>query len=98
MSDTNYGQQTDPFFGKRQYTGPAWTGKAVTPGDSYLPFLTRFLWIGGAGDVEVLLRDDDNVNGAPVVLKSVPAGTLLPLAARKVLATSTTATNIVALL
>lgn len=50
------------------------------------------LWVGGAGDVHVTMH-----SGAEVTFAAVPAGTLLRIAAKRVWATGTTATNIVAL-
>ena len=50
------------------------------------------LWVGGTGDLHVTMH-----SGAEVTFKAVPAGTLLRLAVRRVWATGTTATNIVAL-
>ena len=67
---------------------------AVTPDDdSNLPTLaTKGLWVGGAGNVKV-----GTVNGNTVTFNSVPAGILLRIQAKRVYATGTTATNIVAL-
>jgi hypothetical protein len=67
---------------------------AVTTHDTNeLSNVSRGLWIGGAGDVTVILADDS----AAVTLSAVPAGTLLPLQAKIVKATATTATLIIAL-
>ncbi len=95
----------DPFYGRKDYTGPMQHAFAVTPSDSVeLTAIPRGLYIGGAGDVTVILRGDP-INGTspatqtttvPVTYKAVPAGTLLPIAAAYVKATGTTATNIVA--
>lgn len=65
---------------------------AVTPNDSAdLSIAARSLWVGVAGDVSV-----DTVYGdTAVVLKNVQG--ILPLAVVRVRATSTTATDIVAL-
>ncbi len=72
---------------------PTYTGfVAVTPSDTAKISKTAGLWIGGAGSVAVL-----GVNSASVTFTNVAAGTLLPIAVTQVLATGTTATNIVAL-
>lgn len=72
---------------------PATSGAAVTPADGAdLGSVSRALWVGGAGDVKVTLRD-----GTAVTLTAVPAGSLLPLQCTRVWATGTTATAIVAL-
>lgn len=68
---------------------------AVTPSDaSDLTDLPKALYVGGYGDVSLILADDS----APVAFTGVAAGTILPVRARRVRATGTTATAIVALL
>ena len=64
----------------------------VVPSDSTNLIGVRGLWVGGAGVINVLAQNDTS----PVQL-TVPAGTLLPIFATRVYATSTTATLIVAL-
>ncbi len=67
--------------------------EAVTPDDAtYLTQITRGLWVGGGGNVNVEMS-----NGDVVLFSGVGAGSLLPLRVRRVLATTTTATLIVAL-
>lgn len=53
---------------------------------------TRAFWVGGTGDLSVLMA-----NGKVATFQSLPAGTLLPIAASKVFDTGTDATEIVAL-
>jgi hypothetical protein len=66
---------------------------AVVPhNDNDLAQPTRALWVGGAGTVAV-----DTVGGQTVTFTGVPAGTLLRVAVRRVRATGTSATNILAL-
>lgn len=66
---------------------------AVTPSDSTpLPWLSRGLFVGGAGDVVVVRRD-----GEQVTFTGVAAGTWLPIRVAGVMATGTTATSIVQL-
>lgn len=68
--------------------------RAVTPSDTY-PIKggpARALYVGGTGDVVAL-----NENAMPVTFVGVQAGSVLPIATIRVNATSTTATNIVAL-
>ena len=70
-------------------------GFAVTPNDSTdLPQPARSLWVGGAGNVVRQCRR----GGENLTFVGVPAGSVLPIAATRVLATSTTATSIIALL
>jgi hypothetical protein len=68
-------------------------GREVTPSDGApLTEAAAAMWIGGAGNVSVI-----TLNGQTVTLTSIPAGTLLPIAASWVKATGTTAVAIVAL-
>ena len=55
-------------------------------------FLVRGTYVGGAGDVVVVNPDDTTVT-----FVGVPAGTILPVQARRVNSTSTDATNMVGL-
>lgn len=67
---------------------------AVTPSDSTdLAAPARALYVGGSGNVKI----NDSGNGA-VTFYGVAAGSILPVMARRVYATGTTATNIVALI
>ena len=73
---------------------PAIRAAAVTPSDSTdLTFVTRALYVGGAGTVVVDMAE----TGTTISFVGVPAGTFLPLRVKRVRATSTTATSIVAL-
>jgi len=72
--------------------GPAVSAFEITKNDTTVfPSPTRYIYVGGAGDLAVLLSGDT----VPVTLSAVPAGTVLPLCATKVMATNTTATLIV---
>lgn len=71
---------------------PARNLAAVTPSDSTdLANVAKGLWVGGAGNVSIIAADDS----AAVLISGVAAGTLLPIRAKRVLATNTTATLIV---
>jgi hypothetical protein len=66
---------------------------AVTPHDTNaLGFPTSGLFVGGAGNLVVTM-----ISGSDVTFTGVLAGSLLPIEVSHVKATSTTATNIVAL-
>jgi hypothetical protein len=67
-------------------------GVAVTPSDSTVLDTTRALYIGGAGAVAVVTK-----GGTTLTFSAVPVGTVLRLRVTKVMATNTTATNILAL-
>ncbi len=74
-------------------TTPANTFAAVTTSDTAnLASTARALFVGTAGNMVVVGAD-----GVAVTFKNVAAGTLLPLNAVRVNATSTTAADIVAL-
>lgn len=71
---------------------PFYDAAAVTPSDSTdLPIQPRSLYIGGSGTLVV-----DMQGGATVTFTAVPVG-ILEIRARRVRATGTTATNILAL-
>ena len=73
---------------------------AVTPSNTVnIPFVGGgdinwdcVLYVGGAGNLRVLTAGEDDVT-----FSNVAAGTFIPVQVKRVFATSTTATNIVAL-
>lgn len=72
---------------------PAEDAGAVTPSDSTnLTRTARALYVGGAGNVVVI-----TASGTAVTFTNVQAGSIIPVRARRVNSTNTTATNIVAL-
>ena len=86
MAQDNFGR---PY----SLESPAYSAAAVTPSDSAdMTYVSRGIYVGVTGDVAVNMAG----SGAGVTFKAVPAGTLLPIAVARVLATGTTATNIVA--
>lgn len=73
--------------------GPASHGFAVAPSDSsLLSETTRGVYVGTGGNIAALL-----LSGASVTFTSVPSGALLPVRLTKIMATGTSASNIVAL-
>lgn len=78
----------------RDPTVAAGSGAAVTPDDNAnLAQTARALYVGGAGNLAVILDRDTSA----ITFLSVAAGTLLPIRARRVMSTNTTATSILAL-
>lgn len=75
--------------------GSATSAVAITPHDTNdLTDITRGLFVGTGGNVSLILADDS----VAVLFKNVPAGVVLPLRVKRVRATNTTATDLVALL
>ncbi|OYX42426.1 MAG: hypothetical protein B7Z02_12015 [Rhodobacterales bacterium 32-67-9] len=74
-------------------TAPARDAQAVVPNDAAdLPMLPRAIFVGQTGNVSARLA-----GGQSVVFESVQAGSILPIRARGINATGTTAAGIVAL-
>jgi hypothetical protein len=72
-------------------TGPADNQVAITPSDTTdLAYISRALFIGGAGNIVVT-----PASGQANITYTVPAGMILPIRVSRVIATGTTATNIV---
>lgn len=75
-------------------TAPYRTAADIVPDDDdLLESPTRAIYIGGAGDLTVLLARDED----PVTFTNVAAGSILQVLAVKVLATGTTATSLISL-
>lgn len=84
----------DTFVSAPIADGPDYRAFSITPSNSTVfTAPTRELWVGGGGAVAVLLNGDTS----PVTLAGVVTGTKLSVSATKVMATNTTATNIVGL-
>ena len=67
--------------------------EAITTSDTVdLPKLTRGLYVGGAGNVAVVGTDD-----VVTIFTGALVGSILPVVAKRVNATSTTATSLIAL-
>lgn len=78
--------------------GVASNAVAITPDDDNDTNEIGVLYIGGAGDVTVVVdaAKADNQGDFPVVtFSAIPAGSWLPIRVKRVMATDTTATNIV---
>ncbi len=74
-------------------TAPASHGFAITPSDTLdLAEVTRAIYVGGSGNVSVIMS-----SGAEIALIGLPAGTVLPIRARRIKLSGTNATNLVGL-
>jgi len=78
-------------MGRSKDFSPAYDARTVAPNDTTVIPETRFLWIGGTGNVAVRM-----VSGQTVTFNSVPVGRL-DVQVDRILSTGTTATNILAL-
>lgn len=73
---------------------PARKGVEITPDDNNdLAYVSRAVWVGGVGNLEVTLEGDSS----SITIQAIPAGTWLPIRAKRIYSTGTTATLIVAL-
>lgn len=74
--------------------GPAGGGFAITPSDSVdLVQVCRGVYVGTAGDLKVTMPW-----GGTLTFKNLAAGMIHPIAAKRVFATGTAATDIIGLL
>lgn len=81
-----------PVFTSSNST-PAEDAAIVTPSDSTdLAVGCRAIYVGGAGDVTGITRGNSTVT-----FKNLPAGSVLPVGFRRILATGTTATFLLGL-
>jgi hypothetical protein len=77
----------------RGLTAPATGAFAIVPSDTLeLAETARAIYVGGAGTMTLVTRD-----GGTAAFAGLAAGTVLPVSAVRVLATGTTATNLVGL-
>lgn len=76
-------------------TNPASYLRAVTPhaSNNLVDGPCRSLWVGTGGDISILAEGDKTA----VIVKNVANGQILPIRAKAVRVTGTTATDIVAL-
>ncbi len=72
---------------------PASRAETVTPSDSSdLAHVTRAVYVGGTGDLAVIMKD-----GGTATFKNVIGGTMVAIRTSRVLSAGTTASHIVAL-
>lgn len=74
-------------------TTPAVAAEAASPSDTLdMEFVTRAIYVGQGGDMNVMLKSGDTV-----LMRNMQAGVIYPLRVIRVLATGTTAVDIVGL-
>ena len=77
---------------KAGLTAPAEAAEVITPSDTEdLGFISRGPYVGGAGNVAVRMK-----KGQTVTLFNTQAGAFYPIRVARVLASGTTATNLIA--
>lgn len=73
------------------WTRPMTGGFAITPSDSTnFTYIARGVYVGTGGNVVVVFMDDTSATFA-----NVPSGAVLPVMAKRVNSTSTTASNLI---
>lgn len=73
---------------------PARTARPVFPTDgAILPSVPKALFVGSAGNVHLRCIDDTD----PVLFRNLPAGAILPVRVVEILASGTTASDLVVL-
>lgn len=83
----------DGTFAPASSSDPAKHAAVITPNDSAdLAATTRGIYVGSSGDLAVI-----TVSGDTVTFPNVPGGAIFPICVTRVLATGTTANNLVAL-
>ena len=89
----------DDFSGYADSAGaPARRVAAITPSDAVdLADTPKAIYVGTGGDV-ALVAAGAPAGAAAVVFRNLPSGALLPVRARRVAATATTAADLLALL
>lgn len=105
MANPAYLSEPDRYMSSGNAHWPARLASAIAKSDTLSVGIgpgavyAKALWIGGAGDVTVITAGDNSNSGAgtPVTFSAVPAGTYLNVQVRAVMATGTTATNMVGL-
>jgi len=84
----------DRFEGRAEHVNAsAARGFAITPSDAADLFAdTRAVYVGGAGNLAMVL-----ISGDEITLQAIGAGSVLPIRARRIKSTGTTATHLVGL-
>lgn len=102
MSIPAYSKTLDRYMTSDAANMPARFAAAITPSDTVAPAIgpagvyPKALYVGVSGDVTVIPCGDPSASPTPILFKACPVG-FLPVQVRMVMATGTTATNIVGL-
>jgi hypothetical protein len=80
-------------YGRGNLDSPATGAISISPNDSSdLSYLVRAIYVGGDGNITLVTTDNQTVTFIGLV-----AGTILPVRAKRVNSTDTTATNLIGL-
>lgn len=101
MANPSYSVEPDRYMSSGNADWPGRFASAITPSDTLAVAIgpgavyAKSLYIGVAGDVTIITAGDNSNGGlgTPVLLKAHPVG-YCPMQVRAVLATGTTASNI----
>jgi len=104
MATAAYVQQLEDYRGLKTPDGPARFATVIVPSDTAAIAIgpggiyAKALWVGVAGNITLITAaDQSNAGlGTPVLFEAVPVG-WLNVQVRQVMATGTTATNLVGL-
>ena len=93
-------QETDRFWNKsHDVTMPGVSAFSITPSATALDKDTRAIYVGGDGDITVIMQVDHTdpleTNTTPITFVGAKGGTILPIRVTHV--TAATATNLIAL-
>lgn len=103
MTADLYSASSDRYLNSFYGDWPPRRSFALTPSDTLdvtnasganMPVYARSVYVGVSGDVSVVTAGDQSAAGVPVVYKAHPVG-YMPVQVRRVMATGTTATNLV---
>ncbi len=82
------------LFDTNSTSSPARLALPITPNDATdFQYVGKGIYVGGAGDIVVIMANSTT----PVTFRSTATGSILPIRVSRVLATGTTATNLVLL-
>ncbi|MDP1026406.1 hypothetical protein Q5H91_04210 [Sphingomonas sp. KR1UV-12] len=89
----------DPFNGVFSgVSDPGERASVVVPSDTTdLTETPKSIYVGTGGDI-AMIGDNEATGAAPVIWRNVPSGACLPFRPRRIRATGTTASDIVAIL
>jgi hypothetical protein len=87
----------DFAFARKSVDAPARFLRAIVPSDTVdLADVPKSIYVGTGGNI-TLIGSDAGASATGILIKNVPSGTVLPCSPRRILATGTTATDLLAM-